>query len=105
MLNFFLSHASADAPLALYIRNTFEGNITGIEIFCSSDPTDLPPGTRWPQAIQWPSMNRIRPNEPLKLARGCKHGATPRWMWQAYMRNRCGAYGVRRHHRSLRGFP
>lgn len=52
MKDIFLSHAAFDSDLAIYIKTVLEGVFKGITIFCSSDPTDLPPGIRWPKVIQ-----------------------------------------------------
>ncbi len=48
----FVSHASADATLALCLKREFEKRIPGIEAFVSSDPEDLPLGIRWSPKIQ-----------------------------------------------------
>jgi len=48
----FLSHAASDAQIALLLKQEIERMIPGISIFCSSDPTDLPLGTKWSPEIQ-----------------------------------------------------
>ncbi len=48
----FLSHAASDASISLLLKDEFEKRIPGLTVFCSSDPTDLPPGTKWSPEIQ-----------------------------------------------------
>jgi len=51
MRNVFLSHAAFDSDLAIYVKNVLESTLTDIKVFCSSDPTDLPPGSKWQKEI------------------------------------------------------
>jgi hypothetical protein len=48
----FVSHAASDASIALFLKEEFQTRISGLAVFCSSDPTDLPPGTKWSPEIQ-----------------------------------------------------
>lgn len=48
----FLSHAATDERIALVLKAEIERRLPGVKVFCSSDPTDLPPGTRWSAEIQ-----------------------------------------------------
>jgi len=48
----FLSHASSDERIALVLKAEIERRLPGVKVFCSSDPTDLPPGTKWSPEIQ-----------------------------------------------------
>jgi hypothetical protein len=48
----FLSHAASDASIALFLKKEFESRIERLEVFCLSDPTDLPPGSKWSPEIQ-----------------------------------------------------
>lgn len=48
----FLSHAASDEQIALLINAEIERRLPGVKAFCSSDPTDLPPGSKWSPEIQ-----------------------------------------------------
>jgi hypothetical protein len=48
----FLSHAASDEHIALVLNAEIERRLPGVKVFCSSDPTDLPPGSKWSPAIQ-----------------------------------------------------
>lgn len=48
----FLSHAASDERIALLLKAEVERRLPGVEVFCSSDPADLPPGTKWSPEIQ-----------------------------------------------------
>lgn len=55
----FISHASVDAPLASELKAALEAGLaygeapgSPVRCFCSSDPTDLPPGSIWSKEIQ-----------------------------------------------------
>jgi len=48
----FLSHAAADAQIANLVKCEIERRVPGVWVFSSSDPSDLPPGTKWPKEIQ-----------------------------------------------------
>ena len=48
----FLSHAASDEHIALVLKAEIERRLTGVKVFCSSDPTDLPPGSKWSPKIQ-----------------------------------------------------
>ncbi len=48
----FLSHAASDEHIASLLKAEIERRLPGVRVFCSSDPTDLPPGTKWSPKIQ-----------------------------------------------------
>jgi hypothetical protein len=48
----FLSHAASDEHIALVLKTEIERRLPEVGVFCSSDPTDLPPGTKWSPGIQ-----------------------------------------------------
>jgi len=48
----FLSHAASDERIALLLKAEIERRLPDVGVFCSSDPTDLPPGTKWSPGIQ-----------------------------------------------------
>jgi hypothetical protein len=48
----FLSHAASDEQIALLLKAEIERRLPGVKVFCSSDPADLPPGTKWSPEIQ-----------------------------------------------------
>jgi TIR domain len=48
----FLSHAASDEHIALLLKAEIEGRLRGVKVFCSGDPTDLPPGDKWSPTIQ-----------------------------------------------------
>ncbi|MGA7764372.1 MAG: toll/interleukin-1 receptor domain-containing protein [Candidatus Binataceae bacterium] len=48
----FLSHAASDEHIALLLKVEVERRLPGVKVFCSSDPADLPPGTKWSPEIQ-----------------------------------------------------
>jgi hypothetical protein len=48
----FLSHAASDEHIALVLKSEIERLLPGVKVFCSSDPTDLPPGSKWSPTIQ-----------------------------------------------------
>ena len=48
----FLTHAAGDKSLALRLKKALEERIRGLEVFVSSDPSDLPIGEKWPDIVQ-----------------------------------------------------
>lgn len=48
----FLSHAASDERIGLLLKGELERRLPGVKVFCSSDPADLPPGTKWSVEIQ-----------------------------------------------------
>lgn len=48
----FPSHAASDEHIALLLKAEVERRLPGVKVFCSSDPADLPPGTKWSSEIQ-----------------------------------------------------
>ncbi len=76
MVNIFLSHAAFDSDMALYLKTAMEGDLEGLEIFCSSDPSDLPPGTKWPAELQ----NELNRADMLLLLATSRSLSRP-WVW------------------------
>jgi TIR domain len=72
----FLSHAAADEHIALLLKAEIEGRLTGVKVFCSSDPTDLPPGTKWSPAIQ----QALRESAMLIFV-ASERGLQRPWVW------------------------
>lgn len=52
MPKIFLSHAAFDSDMANNFKKVIETNLENIDVFCFSDPLDLPLGTKWPEEIQ-----------------------------------------------------
>jgi hypothetical protein len=50
--NVFISHAAADAAIAMVLKSEILRHLPDVRVFSSSDPTDLPPGSRWSERIQ-----------------------------------------------------
>jgi hypothetical protein len=48
----FLSHAASDGQIASLLKAEIERRLPDVKVFCSSDPTDLPPGSKWSPTIQ-----------------------------------------------------
>ncbi|MGH7933609.1 MAG: toll/interleukin-1 receptor domain-containing protein, partial [Candidatus Binataceae bacterium] len=48
----FMSHAAADAPLAILLKDEIERRIPGLSVFCSTYPGDIRLGFRWSAEIQ-----------------------------------------------------
>ena len=72
----FVSHVAFDKEHALLLKKEIESRIPTSRVFCSSDPTDLPPGTKWPEEIQ----------EALKKAKclvllATERSMTRTWPW------------------------
>ena len=76
MSKFFLSHASFDSDLAMFLKDFIESSFDGIGVFCSSDPTDLPLGTKWPEEVQ----NALKDSNILLLLATTRSLARP-WVW------------------------
>lgn len=76
MSKFFLSHAAFDSDLAMFLKDFIESSFDGIGVFCSSDPTDLPLGTKWPIEVQ----NALKDSDILLLLATTRSLARP-WVW------------------------
>lgn len=72
----FLSHAAADAPIGMLLKGEIERRLPGITVFCSSDPTDLPPGTKWSPEIQ-----RALEGSGMLLLIASRRGLQRPWVW------------------------
>jgi hypothetical protein len=82
----FLSHAAADAPIGMLLKGEIQGRLPGIAVFCSSDPTDLPPGTKWSPEIQ-----RALEGSGMLLLIASRRGLQRPWVWFE-----CGTIGSER---------
>jgi hypothetical protein len=76
MRNVFLSHAAFDSGLAIYFKNLLESTLTDIKVFCSSDPTDLPPGSKWQKEIH----DQLQQADMLLLLATSRSLPRP-WVW------------------------
>jgi hypothetical protein len=72
----FLSHAASDEHIALTLKAEIERRIPGVRVFCSSDPIDLPPGTRWSGEIQ----EALKASTILILVASARGLERP-WVW------------------------
>lgn len=74
--NVFLSHAASDEEIALLLKAEIERRLPGVKVFCSSDPTDLTPGTRWSAEIQ----KALRESSILMFIASARGLQRP-WVW------------------------
>jgi hypothetical protein len=74
--NVFLSHAAADAPIGRLLKNEIQARLPGVTVFCSSDPTDLPPGMKWSPEIQ-----HALENSGMLLLVASRRGLQRPWVW------------------------
>jgi hypothetical protein len=72
----FLSHAASDEHIALLLKAEIEGRLLGVKVFCSSDPTDLSPGTKWSPEIQ----QALRESAMLIFV-ASERGLQRPWVW------------------------
>ncbi|MGO9454565.1 MAG: toll/interleukin-1 receptor domain-containing protein [Candidatus Binataceae bacterium] len=72
----FLSHAASDEHIALLLKVEIERRLPGVKVFCSSDPTDLPPGTKWSSEIQ----QALR-ESALLIFVASERGLRRPWVW------------------------
>jgi hypothetical protein len=72
----FLSHAAVDASIALLIKEELQRRIPGLIVFCSSDPSDLPPGSRWSPEIQ-----RALEHSSVLVLIASEHSLKRPWVW------------------------
>ncbi|MBI5043902.1 MAG: toll/interleukin-1 receptor domain-containing protein [Nitrospirae bacterium] len=75
-IKIFLSHAAVDSGLAIYLKEILESYLKGLEVFCSSDPTDLPPGNKWPTEIQ-----TALENADILLLLATSRSLSRPWIW------------------------
>ena len=76
MAKVFLSHAASDYELAVYLKELLQNHVPGLEVFVSSDPTDLPPGAKWPAEIQ----QSLKKSELFLLLATTRSLSRP-WVW------------------------
>lgn len=76
MTKVFLSHAAFDSDLAMYLKAILEEHLKGIEVFCSDDPTDLPPGSKWATEVQT-ALNE----SDILLLLATSRGLSRNWVW------------------------
>jgi hypothetical protein len=72
----FLSHAASDEHIALVLKAEIERRLPGVKVFCSSDPTDLPPGTKWSPKIQ-----QALQNSTMLIFVASERGLQRPWVW------------------------
>ncbi len=72
----FLSHAASDEHIALLLKAEIERRVPGVKVFCSSDPTDLPPGTKWSPAIQQALLDST-----MLIFVASERGLQRPWVW------------------------
>ncbi|MGO9267702.1 MAG: toll/interleukin-1 receptor domain-containing protein [Candidatus Binataceae bacterium] len=72
----FLSHAASDVQIALLLKKEIERRMPGVKTFCSSDPTDLPPGSKWSPEIQ-----RALQESNLLVFVASPRGLQRPWVW------------------------
>jgi len=72
----FLSHATLDKDMAGLLKAELERRIPGIDIFLSSDPTDLPAGVKWPKEIQ-----DVLQRSGVIMLLATKRGLARTWVW------------------------
>lgn len=76
MTSVFLSHTQFDSALAICLKGVLKSVFADIEVFISSDPTDLPPGVKWPQTIQ----DALKAAQVLVILATRRSLARP-WVW------------------------
>lgn len=72
----FLSHAASDEHIALVLKAEIERRLPSVKVFCSSDPTDLPPGTKWSPTIQ-----RALQDSTMLIFVASERGLQRPWVW------------------------
>ncbi|MDP3721937.1 MAG: toll/interleukin-1 receptor domain-containing protein [Candidatus Omnitrophota bacterium] len=72
----FLSHATSDKDLAGLLKTELERRVPGIDVFLSSDPTDLPAGVKWPEEVQ-----DVLRRSGIILLLATKRGLARTWVW------------------------
>ena len=72
----FLSQAASDEQIALLLKAEIERRLPGVKVFCSSDPADLPPGTKWSPEIQQALLD-----SGLLVFVASERGLERPWVW------------------------
>jgi len=72
----FLSHAASDEHMALLLKSEIERRVPGVKVFCSSDPADLAPGTKWSPEIQ-----QALQHSALLIFVASDRGLARPWVW------------------------
>ncbi|MGA7872684.1 MAG: toll/interleukin-1 receptor domain-containing protein [Candidatus Binatus sp.] len=72
----FLSHAASDRSIASLLKAEIERRLPGVSVFCSSDPADLPPGTKWSAAIQ-----EALQDATMLIFVASERGVQRQWVW------------------------
>ena len=72
----FLSHAAIDHEIASYLKEFLQGLFSGMDVFVSSDPEDLPSGSDWVKTVLH-NLREARKICVLATARGLDR----KWVW------------------------
>lgn len=72
----FVSHAAIDHELAAHLKSVVGKSFASVDVFVSSDPEDLPPGSLWIDTI----LDNLRRAEML-LAITTVRGLSRKWVW------------------------
>ena len=72
----FLSHAASDGRIASLLKAEIELRLPGVKVFCSSDPADLPPGTKWSETIQQALLEA-----GMLIFVASERGLQRQWVW------------------------
>jgi hypothetical protein len=62
----FLTHATKDQTLAIFLKNLIENSVPGADVFVSSDTEDLRPGDEWVRRIR----ENLRAGSSVGVVRG-----------------------------------
>lgn len=72
----FLSHAASDEKIASLLKAEIERRLPSVKVFCSSDPADLPPGSKWSEAIQ-----QALQESAMLIFVASERGVQRQWVW------------------------
>jgi hypothetical protein len=72
----FLSHAASDHEVALKLKNTLEASFSGLDVFVSSDPEDLPLGDPWVNTV----LSNLRAAFVVWVL-ATERGLSRKWVW------------------------
>jgi hypothetical protein len=72
----FLSHAASDSEIALRLKETLEAAFSGLDVFVSSDPEDLPPGDPWVSTV----LSNLREAFVVWVL-ATERGLNRKWVW------------------------
>jgi hypothetical protein len=72
----FVSHAAVDQEIAAAVKRHLKSAFPSLELFVSSDPEDLPPGTPWIERIL-----EALADARLILAVTTDRGLSRKWVW------------------------